>query len=73
MSRRPKKPFVELQPSLFGPELTATGRRAEVEIKEGLRGYVRLVIDGESYREPLQGRPLSQVVAICLERYLSKK
>jgi hypothetical protein len=65
-----KKPFVELQPSLFGPELLATGRRVEVEIKEGLRGFVRLVVDGESYREPLQGRPLAQVVALCLERYL---
>lgn len=73
MARRPKKPFVELQPSLFGPELTATGRRVEVELREGAKGYVRLVVDGTSYREPLEGRPVAQVMAICLERYLKDR
>lgn len=71
MSKRLKKPFVEIQPSLFGGELTATGRRVELEIKEGLRGYVRLTIDGEVYRESLTGRPLAQVIALCLEKYLA--
>lgn len=71
MARRPKKPFVELQPSLFGPELTATGRRVELEVREGAKGFVRLVIDGEVYREPLHGRPSPQVIAMCLEKYLA--
>jgi hypothetical protein len=71
MRRRTKKPFVEIQPSLFGPELTATGRRVELEVKEGTRGFVRLVIDGEVFREPLFGRPSPQVIAICLERFLA--
>lgn len=73
MPRRIKKPFVELQPSLFGPELTASGRRVEVEMREGARGFVRLVVDGVAYREALHGRPTAQVVAICLERYLKDR
>ena len=57
MPRRSPKPFVEIQPSLFGPEITATTRRVELEIREGARGYVRLVMDGVPFREPLQGGP----------------
>lgn len=73
MPPRIKKPFVELQPSLFGPEITVTGRRVELEVKEGLRGFVRLVVDGESFREPLHGRPSAQVIALCLEKYLAPR
>lgn len=71
MRPRSKKPFVEIQPSLFGTEITATGRRVELEVKEGIRGFVRLQVDGEQFREPLHGRPSAQVIALCLEKFLA--
>ncbi len=71
--RRTREPHVTLQGNLFEPELVATGGRVQVEIKEGIRGYARLVIDGDVYREPLNGRPAARAVAICLERYLATR